>query len=211
MMTSCAKTGATFLVLYAMMGWAGVLHAQAWVHETNVFGPNSVSTAGGITYAEYDWVIGGCGAMSGIGPLTRNGNDFSFDFDYEWETGVACPDDVIAQSATVVLGALPPGDYALTTTSWGVPVGTTNFTVLTNSGQTLQPIGFSKNGTFQMQLNGVANVDYVLQSSTDLLKWTSLSTNLIGAPLTDAPSVSRGQRFYRVQIPKNVFLGNGLE
>jgi len=199
-----------FLALCAIVGSSGLLHAQVWVQETNVFGPVSVVTTGGITYAEYGWVIAGCEAMNGIGPLIRNGSDFSFDFDYEVETGVACPDDIFSQSATVVLGALAPGAYTLTTTSWDVPVGTTNFTVPTISEPTLQPIGFSTNGSFQIQLNGVAYVGYVLQRSTDLVNWTSLSTNSVGQPLTDSPPVLPGRRFYRVQIPKIVNIGYGI-
>ena len=204
------KTGSTILALYAIVGWAGFLHAQVWQQETNVLGPVSVVTTGGITYAEYSWAIGGCESMNGIGPLIRNGNDFSFDFDYEVEMGVPCPADVTSESATVVLGTLAPGAYALTTTSWGVAVGVTNFTVPTISTPTLQTIGFSANGSFQIQLNGVANVGYVLQSSADLVSWTSLSTNSFGQTLTNIPPVLPGWRFYRVQIPQTVNRGPGL-
>lgn len=203
------KTGAMLVALWAIVGFAGSLHAQVWVQETNVFGPDSVVTTGGITYANYSWAVAGCGMMNGVGPLIRNGSNFSFDFQYEMETGVACPDDIVSQSATVVLGVLASGIYALTTTSWGVPVTTTNFTVPTISTPTLQPIGFSTNGSFQIQLNGVANVGYVLQSSTNLVDWTSLSTNSVGQPLTDTPAALRGPRFYRVQIPKIVTVGPG--
>ena len=89
----------------------------------------------------------GCEAAARIGPLIREGSDFSFDFDFEWETGVACPMYVLIENATVVLGALAPGDYTLTTTSWGVPVATTPFTVPTNSTPTLQPICVAADGS----------------------------------------------------------------
>jgi hypothetical protein len=210
MKTGSKKAGARFFALFAIVGCAGSLSAQVWQPITEVFGPDSVVTTGRITYAEYSWAMGGCDAMNGVGPLVRNGTDFSFDFDYEMETGVACPDDITSESATVVLGALAPGAYTLTTTSWGVPVMTTNFTVPIISTPMLQPIGFSNSGAFQIQLNGVANVSYVLQCSTNLVNWTSLSTNSVGQPLTDTASVLPGRRFYRAQIPRTVFLGPGL-
>jgi hypothetical protein len=169
-------------------------------------GPSNVVTTGGITYAEYQWGMGGCMEIEGIGPVIRNSNDFSIDFDLAMETGVVCPDIFYTESATIVLGALSPGSYTLTTTSWGAPVGTNTFTVPTNSGPMLQPIGFAGNGTFQMQLNGVPYVSYVLQSSTDLMNWNSLSTNFVGQPLTDPSAVLSGWRFYRIQIPNVVNL-----
>lgn len=199
-----------FLAMCAIVGWGGFLQAQVWQQETNVFGPDSIVTTGGITYAEYSWAVGGCDSMSSVGPLIRNGGDFSFDFDYEMETGVPCAANVYAQSATVVFGVLTPGIYALTTTSWGEPVGITNFIVPPMSTPTLQPGGFSTNGSFEIKLNGVANVAYVLQSSTDLVNWTSLSTNSIGPPLTDPAPALTGWRYYRVQIPQRVTIGPGL-
>ncbi|HLX72609.1 MAG TPA: hypothetical protein VKV04_23555, partial [Verrucomicrobiae bacterium] len=147
--------------------------------------------------------------LKAVGPLNRNGSDFSFDFEFEMETGVVCPSYVTMQSATVVLGELAPGIYELTTTSWGAPVQTNAFIVSTNTTPMIQPIGFTADGTFQMQLNGVANVSYVLQSSSDLMNWTSLSTNSIGLPLTNKPPASPGWHFYRVQIPKTINPGPG--
>jgi len=122
---------------------------------------------------------------------------------------VPCPDYVFSESATVVLGALTPGDYTITTTSWGTPVETSTFTVPTNTTPTLQPLGFAADGSFRMQLNGAVNVAYVLQTSTNLLNWTSLSTNSIGPPLTNSPPAFPGWRYYRVQIPNTINLGPG--
>ena len=170
-------------------------------------GPISLVTTGGITYATYTWGMGGCLAIAGIGPVIRSGPDFSFDFDIELQTGVPCPQDMFIESATIVLGALPAGAHSLTTTSWGVPVGTNLFTVPTNSTPMLQPIGFASDGSFQIQLNGLPDVRYVLQSSTNFVDWTSLSTNLVGQALTDTSSGPHDRRFYRVQIFQTVTLG----
>jgi hypothetical protein len=95
----------------------------------------SVVTTNGITSAEYKWNQGGCEDMESMGPLIRNGSHFSYNFDLEVETGVFCPQYVIAEHTAVVLGKLAPGTYTLTTTSWGVPVATTTFTISTNSGR----------------------------------------------------------------------------
>ena len=95
----------------------------------------SVVTTNGITSAEYKWSQGGCEDMDSIGPLIRKGSRFSYNFDLEVETGVFCPQYVILESTTVVLGTLAPGTYTLITTSWGMPVTTTTFTVPTNSGR----------------------------------------------------------------------------
>jgi hypothetical protein len=191
--------GSMFLGLCASLGCADLVHAQAWV-PVPWQGTVSLVTTGNVTYAEYTWVFGGCEDLVSIGPVIRHGHNFSYDFDLELETGVACPLFVILETTTVALGTLAPGDYTLTTTSWGVPVATNTFTVPTNSAPTLQPIGFGADGSFNIQLTGVTNVSYVLQCSTNCVNWTSLSTNSVGPPLRDTSPVLPGPCYYRVQI-----------
>ena len=112
-----------------------------------------------------------------------------------------CPQFILNETTTAVLGTLAPGTYTLTTTSWGVPVATNTFTVPTNPHANLHPIGFGTNGSFNIQLtNGVTNVNYVLRCSTNFVNWTSLSTNLAGPPLSDPSPVLPGPCYYRVQI-----------
>jgi hypothetical protein len=95
---------------------------------------------------------------------------------------------------------LAPGTYTLTTTSWNVPIATNTFIIPTTS-LVLQPIGFAADGSFQIQLlNGVTNVSYVMQCSTNFVNWTSLSTNSVGPPLRDTAPVLPGPRYYRVKI-----------
>jgi chitinase len=60
---------------------------------------------------------------------------------------------------------------------------------------------FLTNGTFQVGFSGVPDRNYVLQASTNLLDWTSLSTNI--APtnlfnLVDPGASNYPYRFYRV-------------
>lgn len=193
------KAGFTLPGLCAIVGCAGFLHAQVLQPVLAHVDLSSLVTTGGITYAGYTWTMGGCLELESFGPVLRAGGNCSFDFDFALETGVPCPQDVFSESATIVLGALAPGAYTLTITSWGMPVATNTFTVPTNSTPMLQPLGFAADGSFQMQLNGVANVGYVLQSSTNFVKWTSLSTNYIWPPLKDTSPVLPGLRLYRVQ------------
>ncbi|HTA30311.1 MAG TPA: chitobiase/beta-hexosaminidase C-terminal domain-containing protein, partial [Candidatus Cybelea sp.] len=77
------------------------------------------------------------------------------------------------------------------------------FTILPGAYFT-SPIGFS-NGLFQMSFNGPAGSNYVLQTSTNLLQWSPLSTNTpLVSPflLTDTNTPGSTARFYRVlQLP----------
>jgi hypothetical protein len=193
--------GSMFLVLCASIGCAGFVHAQGvWSPITLVGGPTNIVTTGGITYAQYAWVMGGCMDLISNGPLIEKDGNFSYDFEIELETGVACPQFVFGVSTTAVLDALAPGNYTLTTTSWSVPVATNDFTVPTNSMTTLQPVGFGVDGSFNIQLTGVPGVNYVLQRSTNLVNWTSLSINSVGTPLSDNSPILLGPCYYRVQI-----------
>jgi hypothetical protein len=186
----------------ATVGCAGLLRGQGWqpIMEAGVV--TNLVTTGGVTYVEYTWLMTGCDSVASIGPLLCNGNNFSFDFDIEQYEGI-CPDFAFYEGTNVVLGALAPGTYTLTTTSWNVPMSTNIFTI-SNITPVLQPIGFDTNGFFQIQMSsGVTNVSYVLQCSTNLVDWTSLSTNSVstnsvGVALTDNAPVLPGVRYYRV-------------
>lgn len=196
--------GSMFLGLCASIGCAGLVHAQGVVSNTVTWtGTVSLVTTGNVTYAEYSWVLFGCDCeyLVSTGPVTRNGSNFWYNFDLAEETGpVICPQFIALMVTTAALGTLAPCTYTLTTTSWGVPVATNTFTVPASSTPTLQPIGFATNGSFNIQLTGLTNVNYVLQCSTDFVNWTSLSTNSVGPPLTDPSPVLPGPCYYRVQI-----------
>ena len=194
-----------FLGLCASIGCAGLVHAQVRVTNVTWQGTVSLVTTGNVTYAEYGWMLLGCECESMVssGPVIRNGNNFWYDFDLEETIGTACPMFIANMTTTAALGTLAPGDYTLTTTSWGVPVAINNFTVPTNSTPstpTLLPIGFGTNGSFNIQLTGVTNVNYVLQCSTNFVNWTSLSTNSVRPSLSDPYPVLPGPCYYRVQI-----------
>jgi hypothetical protein len=192
-----------FLGLCASIGCAVVVHAQ-WGVTSNVTwkGTASVVTTNNVTSAEYSWWLLGfeCEEVVSTGPLIRNGNNFWYDFDLTETIGSGCPQFIAHMTTPVDLGTLAPGVYTLVTASWSVTVMTNTFTVA----PVLQPTGFDTNGYFQIRMSsGVTNVDYVLQRSTDLVNWTSLSTNTVstnavGVALTDYSPVLPGVCFYRV-------------
>ena len=163
-------------------------------------GTPSIATTNNVTCVEYSWSLSGCEDLVSTGPLMRNGNTFSYDFDVMNTIAGGCPLIIVYETTTVALGTLAPGVYTLITTSWGAPVMTNTFTVA----PVLQPNGFDTNGYFQIQMSsGVTNVNYVLQCSTDFVNWISLSTNAVstntvGVPLTDFYPVLSGICFYRV-------------
>jgi uncharacterized repeat protein (TIGR03806 family) len=72
----------------------------------------------------------------------------------------------------------------------------------------LPPIFFTSpgafsNGVFQLQLSATPNQNYVLQGSTNLIQWTSISTSTPPATpfyLTDPNATNFPNRFYRVLV-----------
>ncbi|HUD47494.1 MAG TPA: LamG-like jellyroll fold domain-containing protein [Candidatus Baltobacteraceae bacterium] len=98
---------------------------------------------------------------------------------------------LVSNSATVNINAWAPG-YVDSV------VGAAQYIILPGSYFT-SPGGFT-NGIFQMSFAGPIGASYVLQVSTDLLQWTSISTNTPAASpfvLSD-PGDSGTARFYRV-------------
>jgi len=201
------KTGLrllSFVLLgwFAALGCAGEVRGQTLEPVQQAGVVTNFPTIGGITYANYVWGMTGSEALESTGPLIRNGTNFFYNFDIEQSTGVG-PLFAYLEYTNVFLGVLTPGTYHLITTSWRVPVSTNAFVILPISPQ-LQPVGFDANGFFEIQIFGVAtNVNYVLQCSTNLMDWTSVSTNLvlnnaISIVLADNSPASPCSRFYRV-------------
>jgi uncharacterized repeat protein (TIGR03806 family) len=76
------------------------------------------------------------------------------------------------------------------------------FTVL--PGIALTSAGFSTNGEFQLGISGMAGGNYVLQATTNLINWSSLSTNQASNNffiLFDPNATNFPYRFYRVLQP----------
>lgn len=195
MKTGFSLVGSVLLGLCASPGCAGKAHAQ----PTNLTwgGYISLVTTNNVSYAKYKWYRLCCQDLVSIGPLIRNGNTFSYDFDAMGPPECLCL-SIFIEHTNITLGTLDPGAYTLITTSWGVPVATNTFTVPT---LVLHPIGFAGDGSFQIQLlNGITNANYVLQYSTNLVDWTSISTNSLVPMLTDTSPKLPGSCYYRVQV-----------
>jgi hypothetical protein len=63
---------------------------------------------------------------------------------------------------------------------------------------------FSSNGAFQLGFPGVSGINYVLQATTNLIDWTSLTTNQASnnfLDLLDPNALDFSRRFYRVLEP----------
>ena len=98
---------------------------------------------------------------------------------------------LVTNSATVNINAWAPG-YTDSV------VGAARYTILPGIYFT-SPSGFT-GGVFQMSVAGPAGFNYMLRVSTNLLQWTSISTNTPSASpfvLSD-PSAPGAARFYRV-------------
>jgi hypothetical protein len=204
MNTGFGFIGSTVLGLGVLVGSTGLARAQVWSPIAGDGGTvTAVVTTGAVTHVEYTWYLGGCQRVSSLGPLVRAANHFSYDFSLESESGVPCPAYVILEKANVVLGTLAPGSYTLTTTSWNVPISQKSFTICPS----LQSLERDTNGCFQIQLScGITNVSYILQCSSNLVDWISLSTNYfatnsVGVRLTDNSDLSAGWLYYRVKCP----------
>jgi uncharacterized repeat protein (TIGR03806 family) len=100
---------------------------------------------------------------------------------------------MVTNSATLNINAWAPG-YVESV------VDTVPYTILPGPYFTSLPV--FTNGLFAMSLAGPAGSNYVLQVSTNLFQWTSLSTNTPATSpftLTD-PGAPGGNRFYRVLL-----------
>lgn len=192
-----------FLGLCVAIACTAKVHAQG-VTTSNVtwFGTVSIVTSNNTTCVDYTWPLLGfeCEDVVGVGPLVRYGNTFWYNFDLTETYGTLCPQFIAMINTITNLGTLAPGTYNLITTSWGKPVMTNTF----STAPELQSSGFDTNGCFKILLSsGVTNVNYVVQCSTDLVNWVSLSTNTfptnaVAVALTNDNSLPPGSCFYRV-------------
>jgi len=171
---------------------------------------SSFSTIGGITYARLVCSVEGCYYLR-PSPDPPERRDHSV-----WQTiyvrqadicgcDFGCP--YYTQTATCPLGKLAPGDYTLNVdfTSWlGPEQWTFLFTVPEHNDTTLSCS--REANSVRLDVNGVPNCFYTIESSSSLTNnWTEV-TNHIGAPFTyrDTLQPTQTARFYRVRMHANV-------
>jgi hypothetical protein len=167
-------------------------------------------TTGGVTYFRLVGLLPGATCCERIASyaVSRQGSTLFQAIQKEiW--GGACIDLLCApwrEELVSVLGTLPPGNYSFTLTAEStfprLPVQWAFYTFIvpTNSSPTLRPTTATNSPLLSIQVAGVSNVLYTLESSTDLINWTALTTNL-GPPVSFSAWMTNGaDRFYRTLI-----------
>jgi len=109
-----------------------------------------------------------------------------------------------------VLGALPPANYTLIVDSWSQQYRTNElltrltFTVPSPITPMLTAAVDTNRATFNLNVAGVPNVQYVTQASANLTNWTAIATNDGGPFVFSEPMSARAtNRFYRAVFPEN--------
>jgi hypothetical protein len=106
---------------------------------------------------------------------------------------------IVPPTATRLYLGIPDNPY---TDNSGAFVATFTISPLAQvPAPTIQPDGFTTNGVIRLLVSGFAERTYILQASTNLVDWISLSTNVpVATPFdvldTGAPNFR--DRFYRV-------------
>jgi len=174
-------------------------------------GAYSISTTGGITYFMHTVTLPVC-HWNEFGAVSRSGSNISFT---AWIAGpppdvycVLCIDCYATETGATVLGSLPPGAYQLTI--YTPPDGwfpfppfpmaylVIPFQVPSSDAQTVTTT--RTQAGVRLDILGVPNATYVVESSSTLTNWTAIYTHT-GAPFgLDVKTPSAGQQFYRVRV-----------
>jgi hypothetical protein len=162
----------------------------------------TVTNLGGITYANYIITTSNsCQTITLDGPFTQTGNAFT-----QTVSGVSfirsdCADGILTVTNTLLLGALAPGDYSLSTISAGQTMNTLAFTVPPGGGQTLLMPTILADGSIQFQVAGPqSSLHCTIQASPDLKTWLDLATGTLPFTFTDPDAALYSQRYYRAMI-----------
>jgi T5SS/PEP-CTERM-associated repeat protein len=160
----------------------------------------SVTNIGGITYAICTATTSNtCDTIALDGAVARTNNVFNQVFVGTRFVRGDCSADVATMTNVLVLGALPPGNYAFNIVSGGQIIATIPFTATSSSETLLNPMRMA-DGSIQFQLNGVALVGCKIEASSDLINWIELDQKTFPAIFTDPDAAIFPQRFYRARI-----------
>ena len=106
------------------------------------------------------------------------------------------------------VSALPAGDYALAAIATAAGLSATssvvNVSVVNPAPVAIQPPAVSPS-QFSFSYSANPGLSYVVQSSTDVMTWTSISTNVANSSTVPFADIFRpnGQVFYRVYLQPN--------
>ena len=172
-------------------------------------GAYSISTTGGITYFMHTLTLPVC-HRNEFGPVNHSGSNIWFTaWDVDGQSrgyGCAlCLDCYHTETGATVLGSLPPGAYRLTIYApdgWWFPSPRVYlmipFQVPSSDAQTISTTR-TETGV-RLDIVGVPNATYVVESSSNLTNWTAIYT-YTGAPFgLDVKTRSAEHQFYRVRV-----------
>jgi hypothetical protein len=160
-----------------------------------------VTNIGGITYAICMATTSNtCQSITLAGRFTRTNN--AFNQAVQGTTFVR--DDCVAAATTLtntlLLGALPRGDYSFTISSVGQVANSVLFTVPVDRGSTFFAPTHLADGSLQFQINGLAPIRYTIEASTDLVKWVRIGNGTLPDTFKDPDAVIYPARYYRALI-----------
>jgi len=161
----------------------------------------SVTNVGGIAYATYLITTSNtCQTIALEGALTRTNNSFSQAFEGTTFIRDDCVAEIANVTGTLILGALPPGDYSFQILSVTQVVDTIAFTVPPDLGKSLLAPTRLVDGSLQFQLVGLAGVPYTIQASEDLRSWIPIGSGTLPDTFSDPDAAIFPTRYYRARI-----------
>jgi len=193
----------------AMLSNSSPVCAQDGLHDgPPSLGVFSITTTGGITYFTHTVTLPVC-YRNEFGPVNRSGSNIWLT---AWTAGpspgeycILCIDCPNVETGATVLGSLPQGAYQLTIyepAEWWLPHPTVHLAILFQvPSSDAQTITATRTQTgVRLDIAGVPNATYVVESSTTLTNWTAIHTQT-GAPFgLDVKGPSTGPQFYRVRV-----------
>jgi len=196
------------LGISSVVGQSAPLGAPIWLEA-------EVTTVGGITYFRYSAQADWCQNLVSY-PVQVAGTNVSQAIQTEEQdpgticlcNSIVCEGSPPPHNGVSVLGALAPGNYILTVLSTNgmfsfppfmVRQSFFSFSVAEDSGSTLQLSVNSASRIATIAVAGVSNVNYVVESSSNLASWTPIHTNR-SAPFSIFTPANQDRRFFRTSI-----------
>jgi hypothetical protein len=158
----------------------------------------SLITKGGITYLPYILPLDNpCRQYQPSVPPVRNATEI-LQVLSESFLRTDCSNSPALLTNTLVLGALPPGNYNVRFLADGITVQTVSINVPAETGQLLHAELASSKTALDLTVNGLPGISYSILASTDLIHWMPIFTQT--ASFIHIVTMHSRSQFYRVQI-----------
>ena len=134
--------------------------------------------------------------------VRAGGSSISYQWFFDQTNPV--PDAVNSSLTLTNVQPFDAGDYSVlvTNSAGSVTSQPASLAVFTNAVATLSNASSFANGQFQFSIAGVAGLDYVIQSSSNLVDWVPVVTNVSPFSFADTNAANFSQGFYRaVYLP----------